>query len=380
MIGISVFGPGPMRPAGRTLVSRIAAFVAVCLLSTSGVVRGDWTDDFAGNQDHDPADGAWGYVGLTLAAAPQDIPNWTPQFASERVVVPSPGAPGGLPMFLAAGYVGDITGTAHRYQNVRVGGNIAVGNNGGAGNNNLIGLLARANDYDSYVLAVNYDNGTINLVKSSNADAANPIYMTSQAISGFAELEPFFLQMDVQDFAGGTRLVGRVYEDESRSNLLNTIFAFDDAGEAVPGAAHSPYYSGWVVQFNNRTATTPTTIDASFDNMFSLTLRPGDVNFDGRIDRSDVAQLSQHFGMTTGATWDEGDVDGNGRVDMFDLTAVQSRMTAGGPVVIGPPVDIVAHAAAAAVPEPSSVALALLGLAATAVAAGRRRASCGAAA
>jgi hypothetical protein len=278
-------------------------------------------------------------------------------------------------MFLAAGYVGDISGTAYRYQNVRVGGNIAVGNNGGAGNNNLIGLLARANDYDSYVLAVNYDNGTINLVKSRNADAANPIYMTTQAISGFAALDPFFLQMDVQDFAGGTRLVGRVYEDETRSNLLNTIFAFDDAGETVPGAPHPPYYSGWVVQYNNLTAANPTTIDASFDNMFSLTLRPGDVNFDGRIDRADVAQLSQHFGMTTGATWDEGDVDGNGRVDMFDLTAVQSRMTAGGPVVIGPPVDIVANAAA--VPEPSSAILAALGFSlASFITVRRRRASC----
>lgn len=352
------------------LLSRAAAIVGAMLwtLAGGGIAVGDWSDDFSGNQAHNPAGGTWGYVGLTLAAAPQDIPNWTPQFNNDRLVVPRPGAPGGQSMFLAAGYVGSNTGTTHHYQNVRVGGTVGVGDNGGLGNNNLVGLLARANDYDSYVLVVDYNNGSINLIKSRNADPATPITMTSAAIFGYAPLLPFYLQLDVLDTTGGTQLVGRVYEDATRNNLLNTIFAFDDAGNTVPGAPHPAFYSGFVAQVNSP-AGTFTPIDAYFDDMSSKTLRSGDVNLDGTVNRADVARLARNFGMSANATWDEGDQNGDGQVDLRDLAAVQRRLPTG-PVIIHPPVDVVADIAA--VPEPSSIVLAALGVGLVAVASRRR--------
>ncbi|MEX2188756.1 MAG: dockerin type I domain-containing protein [Pirellulales bacterium] len=350
-----------------------AATVAVALvLSISDGAFGDWSDDFSGNQAHNPAGGTWGYVGLTLAAVPQDIPNWTPQFSGDRLVVPRPGTPGGQAMFLAAGYVGSTSGTTHHYQNVRVGGTVGVGDNGGPGNNNLIGLLARANDYDSYVLVVDHNDGTINLIKSLNSNPAAPTTIESAAIFGYAPLLEFYLQLDVLDTAGGTTLVGRVYENASRVNLLNTITAFDDAGGGVPGAPHPAFYSGFVAQYNTA-ATTPTTIDAYFDNMSSTTLRPGDVNLDGTVNRADAAILARNFGMSAGATWDDGDLDGNGRVDLADMAQVQRRLTTG-PVIIGPPVDVAANAAA--VPEPSSAILATLGVAAGCGLVRRRRHRC----
>lgn len=104
--------------------------------------------------------------------------------------------------------------------------------------------------------------------------------------------------------------------------------------------------------------------------MSSTTLRPGDVNLDGTVNRADVAKALLGFGKLTGATWDDGDFDGNGRVDIADVIKIQNRLPGGG-VVIGPPIDV-ADARIAAVPEPGSIALAAMGLLAVAIAARRR--------
>ena len=50
---------------------------------------------------------------------------------------------------------------------------------------------------------------------------------------------------------------------------------------------------------------------------------PGDLDLDGDVDLSDLAQLLAHYGMTSGAVWEDGDVDpypdGDGDVDLSDL-------------------------------------------------------------
>jgi hypothetical protein len=45
----------------------------------------------------------------------------------------------------------------------------------------------------------------------------------------------------------------------------------------------------------------------------------GDIDGDGDVDLADLAQLLAHYGMTGGATYEDGDLDGDGDVDLSDL-------------------------------------------------------------
>jgi hypothetical protein len=49
---------------------------------------------------------------------------------------------------------------------------------------------------------------------------------------------------------------------------------------------------------------------------------PGDLDGDGDVDLSDLAQLLSHYGMTSGAQYEDGDIDGDGDVDLSDLGAL----------------------------------------------------------
>ena len=49
---------------------------------------------------------------------------------------------------------------------------------------------------------------------------------------------------------------------------------------------------------------------------------PGDLDHDGDVDLADLAQLLTNYGMTNGATWEDGDIDGDGDVDLFDLVVL----------------------------------------------------------
>jgi hypothetical protein len=48
----------------------------------------------------------------------------------------------------------------------------------------------------------------------------------------------------------------------------------------------------------------------------------GDLNYDGVVDLSDLAQLLAHYGTTGGAEYEDGDLDGDGDVDLADLAAL----------------------------------------------------------
>ncbi|MHB1037520.1 MAG: dockerin type I domain-containing protein [Pirellulales bacterium] len=78
---------------------------------------------------------------------------------------------------------------------------------------------------------------------------------------------------------------------------------------------------------------------------------PGDADRDGDVDIFDVAVLQANYGTASGATWTEGDFDGNGSVDIFDVALMQPNYGHG------------TSSSPAAVPEPSSVMLAVTGLA-----------------
>lgn len=49
---------------------------------------------------------------------------------------------------------------------------------------------------------------------------------------------------------------------------------------------------------------------------------PGDLDGDGDVDLTDLAQLLAHYGMTEGATYEDGDLDGDGDVDLTDLAGL----------------------------------------------------------
>jgi len=49
---------------------------------------------------------------------------------------------------------------------------------------------------------------------------------------------------------------------------------------------------------------------------------PGDLDGDGDVDLSDLAQLLANYGVTSGATYEMGDIDGDGDVDLSDLAAL----------------------------------------------------------
>ena len=79
---------------------------------------------------------------------------------------------------------------------------------------------------------------------------------------------------------------------------------------------------------------------------------PGDANLDGRVDINDLSIVLVHYNQT-GMPWAQGEFTGSGTVDINDLSIVLAHynQTLGSSV-----------AAAAAVPEPSTLLLVLVGL------------------
>ena len=60
--------------------------------------------------------------------------------------------------------------------------------------------------------------------------------------------------------------------------------------------------------------------DVNHYNSVLLTpVTPGDLDGDGHVDLSDLAELLAHYGATSGATYGQGDIDADGDVDIGDL-------------------------------------------------------------
>ena len=97
-------------------------------------------------------------------------------------------------------------------------------------------------------------------------------------------------------------------------------------------------------------------VTEAFINMPSFVLTiPGDANYDGKVDINDLTVVLAHYNQS-GMTWSQGEFTGSGTVDINDLTIVLAHYNQG----VGS-----SAAGVAAVPEPSTIAIAaaaLLGL------------------
>ncbi|NOZ38662.1 MAG: PEP-CTERM sorting domain-containing protein [Planctomycetes bacterium] len=87
------------------------------------------------------------------------------------------------------------------------------------------------------------------------------------------------------------------------------------------------------------------------NSISQLVVIPGDFNLDGSVDEDDLAIFDTGFGIASGAFVDDGDADMDGDVDGADFLLWQANFGATS-----------ALATVQSIPEPSSLALAVLGL------------------
>jgi len=86
-------------------------------------------------------------------------------------------------------------------------------------------------------------------------------------------------------------------------------------------------------------------------------------DLDRYVDRTDAALFTPHLGLASGSVWATGDFDGDAATTLDDFALLQSNFGA----------SAASPVAATAVPEPASLALALVGAAAVYALAPRRR-------
>jgi hypothetical protein len=140
---------------------------------------------------------------------------------------------------------------------------------------------------------------------------------------------------------GGTLELGFAADVDLASQIGRTLDLFDWTGVTPTGTfAVSSQYPWDLSQLY-------TTGEVTLLSPFT----PGDANGDQFVDRADAAILAQNLGLTTGALWSHGDFDNSGTVDLADAAILQSHL---GASPMAP--------SAAAIPEPSTFALATVGL------------------
>jgi len=97
-----------------------------------------------------------------------------------------------------------------------------------------------------------------------------------------------------------------------------TVFNARDEGVTRQGGYCEAVYDGRYIYFCPNRWINPYGQVLRFDTATC----PGDVNHDGAVNLSDLAQLLGHYNMTAGATCEDGDLDNDEDVDLSDLAAL----------------------------------------------------------
>ncbi len=181
-------------------------------------------------------------------------------------------------------------------------------------------------------IQVDYDGGMLsNAVVGSDFDTANPgnnpitagqttgLYDTDEALGDY------FLSYGSVVFGSATAVDLLTFDYAGSGDVTLPSIVVAEGGLLVTVTDPGPFALGGV------------------------TLLPGDFNGDGSVNGLDLNILSDNFGTGSGATLGTGDANGDGAVNGLDLNIVSDNFGTSLP------------AAAAAVPEPTSIALIALG-------------------
>ena len=204
-------------------------FIAVCLLATFAPalqLRADWTEDFAGGVTHHP----WVFVDDSGTIPPDT-----------SIIDPSGGAliiGGDSSLFPAIDtFVVGLAGVgnpAYSFSNVQHRATVSAIENLNfsqqiaLGNNDSFVVVRSSPILQSYLLALDFDNGDVDLVRID----AGPVITglgagSSSMVTGFDPARSYVLELT----AIGSNLTGNVYDG---ANLVATV-----------GAIDATYASGW---------------------------------------------------------------------------------------------------------------------------------------
>jgi hypothetical protein len=314
----------------------LSAVIAAASLAASPA-NADWTEHFSGAAPQYN----WTIFDNQLNSPP-DTSNVSYAANNLQIV----GQPSLDPDLFVAGVVG-LGDPQHRFGDVTVrstvfatsGFNFTPAPARGNNHNFVIARLnlnAESNTTSGYVLALDYQTGDVDLIRSDESQIVE--LNASGEVSGFDPSRSYMLELQAE----GSNLTGRVF----------------DAGVPVVtvSASDTTYTSGWsgvgaIINTDTGLGDARTFIAAGFDDVSSTAISTPiiyDLTGDGQVTLADLARFSVNFGKPDDAVFSEGDFDGNQRVTLNDLVLLKSQLVA---------------PSAAVVPEPSTWALGLIGIA-----------------